>query len=105
DADAALALDVYVHRLRGYVGNYFAQLGRVDAVVFTAGVGENSPVIRARALEGLESFGIRIDAERNEARSRAARVISTDDSTVAVLVVPTNEELEIARQTLAVTRA
>ncbi|MET1015248.1 MAG: acetate kinase [Leifsonia flava] len=105
DADAALALDVYVHRLRGYVGNYFAQLGRVDAVVFTAGVGENSPVIRARALEGLESFGIRIDAERNAARSRAARVISTDDSTVAVLVVPTNEELEIARQTLAVTRA
>ncbi|MET0975854.1 MAG: acetate kinase, partial [Leifsonia sp.] len=98
DADAALALDVYVHRLRGYVGNYVAQLGAVDAVVFTAGVGENSPVIRERSLAGLEVFGIRIDRERNEARSRGPRVISTDDSAVTVLVVPTNEELEIARQ-------
>lgn len=104
DADASLALDVYVHRLRGYIGNYFAQLGRVDAVVFTAGVGENAPVIRERALAGLEVFGIRVDPERNAVRSPDARLISTDDSAVAVLVVPTNEELEIARQTLAVTR-
>ncbi len=102
DAAAALAFDVYVHRLKGYVGNYYAQLGGVDVISFTAGVGENSPLIRAATLGGLERLGIVIDAERNEARSRDARRISADDSEVAVLVIPTDEELEIARQTLEV---
>lgn len=102
EAPATLAFEVYVHRLKGYVGAYMAQLGGVDVISFTAGVGENSPEVRAAALAGLESFGIEIDVERNEARSRDARVISTDASQVAVLVVPTNEELEIARQTLEV---
>ncbi|MGH3705261.1 MAG: acetate/propionate family kinase [Agromyces sp.] len=100
DAASALALDVYAHRVRSYVGAYAAQLGRVDAIVFTAGVGENSPVVRELALAGLEGFGVELDAERNRARGGDARRISTDASKTAMLVVPTNEELEIARQTL-----
>lgn len=100
-AEAQLALDVYVHRLKAYIGAYTAQLGRLDVLSFTAGVGENSEVVRRLALDGLEVLGVRIDAERNAARSRATRVISTDDSPVTVLVVPTDEELEIARQSLS----
>ena len=102
DADAQAALDVYLHRLKQYVGAYAAHLGRLDALVFTAGVGENTPLIRAGALAGLGILGIEIDEERNESPERGPRLISTDASRVAVLVIPTNEELEIARQTLAV---
>ncbi len=101
DAAASLALDVYVHRLRHYLGAYLAELGSVDAIVFTAGVGENSPMVRAGALAALEGFGIHVDADRNAVRSRDPRRISPDDAPVAALVVPTNEELEIARQSLA----
>jgi acetate kinase len=101
DARAELALEVYCHRLRKYVGAYLAVLGRTDAIAFTAGIGENSAPVRARALAGLERLGIEIDDERNRAPSRAARRISTDDSPVAVLVIPTNEELEMARQAVA----
>lgn len=98
---AQIAFDTYVHRLKGYVGNYMAQLGRVDIITFTAGVGENAAAVRKAALSGLEGFGIRLSDERNEEKSRDPRRISTDDSAVEVLVIPTNEELEIARQTLA----
>ncbi|MCD2442895.1 acetate kinase [Agromyces sp. SYSU K20354] len=105
DPAATLAFDVYVHRLKAYVGAYFAQLGGVDVISFTAGVGENAAPVRAAALAGLERLGIELDASRNEVRSREARVISTDASEVVVLVVPTNEELEIARQTLEVVEA
>lgn len=101
DDRARLALAVYCHRLRHYVGAYYAQLGRADAIAFTAGVGEHSAVVRERALSGLEGLGIRVDSDRNRADEPGARRISTDDSGVAVLVIPTNEELEIARQTLA----
>jgi acetate kinase len=101
DADATLAYNVYVHRLRKYIGAYMVTLGRTDAIVFTAGVGENAPKLRADSLAGLENFGIQIDADRNTARSREARIISSDDSAVTVLVVPTNEELAIARQSMA----
>ncbi|TQF69339.1 acetate kinase [Rhodococcus spelaei] len=97
DEAASLAYRVYVHRLRKYIGAYMVTLGRLDAITFTAGVGENAAEVRADALAGLEGFGIEVDAERNAARGREARVISTDASTVAVLVVPTNEELAIAR--------
>ncbi|EME18315.1 acetate kinase [Rhodococcus triatomae] len=97
DEDAALAYDVYIHRLRKYIGAYLLTLGGVDVVTFTAGVGENSVPVRADALAGLEGLGIEIDPDRNAARSRDARVISTDGSAVTVLVVPTNEELAIAR--------
>ncbi|WP_431803179.1 acetate/propionate family kinase [Microbacterium sp. bgisy203] len=104
DADATLAFDVYIHRLRAYIGAYLAQLGGVDVISFTAGVGENSPLVRRAATETLGFAGIHLDPARNEARERGTRVISTDDSPVTVLVVPTNEELEIARQTLEVAR-
>lgn len=96
---ATLAFDVYVHRLRGYAGSYIAQLGGVDVISFTAGVGENAARVRAAALETLGFAGVEIDPARNEARERGIRRISTDASAVTVLVVPTNEELQIARQT------
>ncbi|MBC7291478.1 MAG: acetate kinase [Actinotalea sp.] len=104
DEDAALALEVYCHRLRHYIGAYYAQLGRVDAIAFTAGVGENDDVVRLESLSGLERLGIAVDPERNEGRKKTETVISPDDAEVAVLVIPTNEELEIAQQTLAVVR-
>ena len=95
---------VYCYRIRKYVGAYLAVLGRVDAVVFTAGVGENDPVVRARALEGLEQLGIRVAEDRNLAASAEARAISPPDATVSVLVVPTDEELEMAEQAAALVR-
>lgn len=99
DAAATLAFDVYIHRLRAYAGSYIAQLGGVDVISFTAGVGENAAAVRAEAMATLGFAGIEIDQARNAARQRGIRRISTDASRVAVLVVPTNEELEIARQT------
>jgi acetate kinase len=111
DPDALAALDVYCYRIRSYVGAYLAVLGRVDAIVFTAGVGENSAVVRARSLAGLDRLGIVVDADRNTAppgRNTApnsgARFVSPDGAAVPVLVVPTDEEREIARQALAVAR-
>jgi acetate kinase len=105
DDAARLALDVYCYRIKLYIGAYFAALGSLDAVVFTAGVGENSPRVRAQSLRGLDRLGVTVDQQRNEERSRDARVVSPDGADVAVLVVPTNEELEIANQTLAVVRS
>ena len=102
DSVAEAALAVYRHRIRHYVGAYVAQLGGIDAVVFTAGVGENNALLRRRTLAGLDFFGIRVDDDRNELASREARRISPGDAPVAVLVVPTDEELEIARQAVAV---
>ena len=105
DADAAEALDVFCYRIRCTVGAYAAALGRLSAVVFTAGVGENDAAVRTQVCAGLGGLGVTLDEARNAARgSREARTISTDGSAVAVLVVPTNEELEIAEQTLAVVR-
>ncbi len=104
DQDAALALDVYCHRVRKYIGAYLAVLGGVDVITFTAGIGENAAGVRARILGGLEGIGICVDAERNAERGSKARVISTDDSPITVMVVPTNEELAIARATLALVR-
>jgi acetate kinase len=95
DAAATLAFDIYCRRVREYVGAYMAVLGRTDAITFTAGVGENAPLIRAASLAGLESLGIAVDSARNEA---GAEVISPDGSAVAVCVVRTDEELEIADQ-------
>ena len=101
DEDARLAFDVYVHRLRHYVGAYLAVLGGLDVLTFTAGVGENAPRLRAAVVETLGRLGLAVDPDRNEAPSRDARIISPDGSPVTVLVVPTNEELEIARQAAA----
>jgi len=103
--DAATALEVYYHRIKGYVGNYYAQLGHVDAIAFTAGIGEKDALVRLNSLAGLERLGIEIDPVRNAAKSDDARIISTDASEVTVFVVPTNEELEIARESVKVVRA
>ncbi|MFD7903513.1 acetate kinase [Kitasatospora sp. NPDC059722] len=101
DADARLAFDSYVHRLRKYIGAYYAVLGRVDAIAFTAGVGENAAPVRAAATAGLEELGIAVDPELNSVRSGEPRIISPEYARVAVAVVPTDEELEIARQAFA----
>jgi acetate kinase len=98
DAGAELALDVYCYRIRKYVGAYLAALGGADAIAFTAGVGENDPLIRARSLAGLARLGIVVDEARNTA---GEAVISPDGAQVAVLVIPTNEELEMATQAAA----
>lgn len=103
DEAATLAFDIYCQRLRGYVGAYYAALGRVDAVTFTAGVGENSAEVRAAALAGLGRLGIEVDPARNAAAERGERLVSPYGAEVAVCVVPTDEELEIAEQTRAVT--
>ena len=102
DADAELALAVYCYRIRKYIGAYLAVLGRADAIVFTAGVGENSSAVRARSCEGLAGLGIRVDPARNEARAQGRILdVTADGGEVAILVVPTNEELEIAEQAMA----
>ncbi|MBF9131308.1 acetate kinase [Plantactinospora sp. S1510] len=95
DPAAGLAFDVYCRRIKEYVGAYLAVLGRLDAVTFTGGVGENAAAVRAAALAGLEGLGIVVDPERNE---RAGSVISPPTAPVAVCVVPTDEEREIAEQ-------
>ncbi|MFD1722580.1 acetate/propionate family kinase [Amnibacterium endophyticum] len=102
DDAAVLALEVVRHRLREYLGAYLAVLGGLDAVVFTAGIGEHDADLRATTLAPLKHLGLEVDPERNASESRDARRISPDGAPVAVLVVPTNEELEIARQTAAV---
>ena len=100
DSAAQLAYDVFIHRLRKYVGAYLAVLGRTDVVSFTAGIGEKVAAVRRDALSGLAGLGIEIDEQRNTQSATDARRISTDTSPIAVLVIPTNEELAIARDSL-----
>ncbi len=101
DARSAVALEIYAERIRQYLGGYIARLGNVDAIVFTAGVGENSSVVRQMVCANLNVLGIEIDEVKNQDLEQIAREISADTSRVKVLVVPTNEELEIAKQTAA----
>ncbi|NEY34607.1 acetate/propionate family kinase [Streptomyces sp. PRKS01-65] len=101
DEQARLAFDIYIHRLKKYIGAYYAVLGRVDAVAFTAGVGENAAPVREAAVAGLEELGLAVDGELNAARADGPRLISPEYARVAVAVVPTDEELEIATQTYA----
>ena len=100
DADAKLALDMYCYRIRKYIGAYYAVLGQVDAIVFTAGIGENDTVVRERVCAGLEGLGICIDPEKNTAASGASFAVHQEQCPVGILVVATNEELEIAQQTM-----
>ncbi len=102
DKKAQLAFEMFCYTIRKYVGAYYAALGRVDAVIFTAGIGENDDFVRADVCAGLEALGIAVDAEKNARRSGTARSISPDGTRVPVLVVPTNEELAIAKATAAV---
>ena len=100
DTAAQLAYDVFIHRLRKYVGAYLAVLGRTDVVSFTAGIGENVAAVRRDALSELAGLGIEIDEQRNTQSANDARRISAETSPIAVLVIPTNEELAIARDCL-----
>jgi len=97
DGAAQLAYSVFIHRLRKYIGAYLAVLGHTDVITFTAGIGENDPAVRRDAVAGLEELGIVLDERRNLSGSRGARQISADGSPIVVLVIPTNEELAIAR--------
>lgn len=101
DQAAQAGIDVYVHRLVSYIGAYTALLGGLDALVFTAGVGENADWIRELVVNRLAPFGIELDTEANAMRSKEPRAISTPNSRVSVLVVPTNEELAMVRQVVA----
>lgn len=105
DENAKLALDVYIHRIVSYIGNYTYQMGGCDVITFTAGVGENDDVVRARVCEKLAPFGVKIDADKNSTRSKEPRIISTDDSSVIICVIPTNEELAIAQKSAAIVEA
>jgi len=102
DKDATLALDMWAYTLKKYIGSYAAAMGGVDAIIFTAGIGENHVRAREWACEGLEFMGVKIDKERNAAARDEAK-ISADDSKVQVWVIPTNEELAIANDTMELT--
>ena len=98
---ARLALEVYCYHIRKYIGAYAVALGRIDAVVFTAGVGENDSLVREWSCRGLEIIGAQLDPFKNATR-RDEAIISKDSSPVKIMIVPTNEELMIARDTLAI---
>ena len=97
----ALALDMFNYQTKKFVGAYAAAMGGLDCIVFTAGIGENSPNVREGVLEGLEFLGVKFDKNENAKRTDGIHEISTKDSKVKVLVIPTNEELVIARETAA----
>ena len=100
---AQLALDVFDYSVKKFIGSYAAAMGGVDAIIFTAGVGENGPDTRANVVSGLEFMGVKIDPEKNNTRGKEVDV-ATDDSKVRILVIPTNEELMIAMDTAAIAR-
>jgi acetate kinase len=104
DSQAQLAIDVFCYRIKKYIGAYTASLGHVDGLVFTGGIGENAAPIRERACEGLCELGIEIDPDRNRAVVGKEGEISSDASRVRVMVIPTNEELLIARDTYRAVR-
>jgi len=96
--DAKLAMDMLIYGIKKYIGSYAAAMGGVDIICFTAGIGENNDVLRARVMEGMEFLGAKLDPEKN--RGKGEKIISADDSKVTVCVIPTNEEIMIARDTL-----
>jgi len=99
---AKLALDMYCYRIKKYICSYLGVLNGSDAIVFTAGVGENSPTVREKSCADLQNLGITIDPEANSSAGSEEKIVSTDDSKVKILVIPTNEELMIARETVRV---
>lgn len=105
DQHAELALKMYAYRIKKYIGAYIAILNGLDAIIFTAGVGENDAQMREDICAGLEYLNIRIDINKNTAKSSVIREINTDGETVKILVIPTDEELEIARQTFSITES
>jgi acetate kinase len=104
DIKAALAIDMFCYQVKKYIGAYAAALGNVDAIVFSAGVGENDDIVRAKICENLSYLGIRIDLEKNRLRQSKPFSLNARDSRVQVWVIPTNEELQIAKDVFALVR-
>jgi len=100
DRRVRIAIEVFCYRVKKYIGAYLAAMGGADAVVFTGGIGENSADVRSRICEGLEWFGLKVDKNRNEQAIGKEERITTDDSKLHVYVIPTDEELLIARDTV-----
>ena len=100
---ARLALEILAYRVKKYVGSYIAVLGGVDAIVFTGGIGEHSPLIRGLVMENMEYCGAKFDADKNIAYGTGVGFLNTEDSKVKIIVLPTNEELSIARETQVLT--
>ena len=98
DKEAILAYEMYAYHIKKYIGAYAAVLNGLDAIVFTAGVGENDALTRKLATQDLEYLGIHLDEEKNDRGGKGVTEISKDDSPVKILIISTNEELEIARQ-------
>ena len=101
---ARLAHNIFTYRLRKYIGAYAAAMGGTDVIVFTGGIGENSVMVREHSLQGLEFMGVKLDKKKNEASDKKEREISADDSKVKVFVIPTNEELVIAMDTMRIVK-
>ena len=98
--DCQLALQINTYRIKKYIGSYAAILNGLDAIVFTAGIGENSKLMRQMVCEDLDFLGIQLDDEKNKIKSKGINLINAKDSKVKILVIPTNEELEIAKQAI-----
>jgi acetate kinase len=104
DKQAKVAIEAFCYRLRKYIGAYTAALGHVDGLVFTGGIGENAPLVREKACQGLVELGYEIDLARNREAVGKTSEIATDSSRIRIFVIPTNEELLIARDTFRVVR-
>jgi acetate kinase len=104
DKRAVLTYNKYVRRITDFISSYYVLLNKADVIVFTAGVGENSPLMREMVCDNLKCLGVKIDKEKNKVRGKLAK-ISTDDSKVLVYVIPTDEELMIARDTLDIIKS
>ena len=102
DPQALLALEMFCYRLKKYIGSYLAVLGVVDCLIFTGGIGENSAQVRQISCQGLEPLGMIIDAEKNTCRTNGIAIINSAESATTILVVPTDEEFEIAAQTMQI---
>ncbi|MBT4512466.1 MAG: acetate kinase [Chloroflexi bacterium] len=100
DDQAKLAIDMYCYRIKKYIGAYYAVLGQLDALVYTGGIGEHSAAIRSGGCQGLANLGIELDERKNTVQSEIPAAIQSENSRVKILVIPTNEELEIAEQTI-----
>lgn len=104
DKQALLAFHIFCYRIKKYIGSYLAVLGGADCLIFTGGIGENAVSVRATCLQGLENLGLSLDPHKNDKRSDSIMEIQSDNSPCKILVVPTNEELEIAHQALTLLR-
>jgi acetate kinase len=104
DKNAILAYEMYAYRIKQFIGNYTAAMNGLDAIVFTAGIGENDKLVRSLVCKNMEYFGITLDSDKNNSRSSNIREINVDGAKTKILVIPTNEELEIAKQTFELIR-